>query len=545
MHRLELDKVMYTRDQSDPVSYSFEGGKTYLLIGNNGAGKTTLLESIAGITPIHSGKIIINDQVLNISTRFRKKWNKDALKATTMQIQHIEQYWSAERLVEEQELHGMHVKGEATDRQPRLAYYSSLFHINEHIHEQELHLLSIGQQKKAALALCFAKETPWLLLDEPLAALDDHGKLQFLQALRERKSLGLSTIIVSHQWIELFADIDELVIVEQFQLKQQELTSYAQDEHYYEEKMFNELVREVDKHELENNVELLLKQANTDTGNIQASNYGRSDVMDKELIAGDNKYISSIPKQNTRITNTQLHSFFDPRSIIVSLLLASTTVVIGNSWAATISYLIVAGLVLIYFRHRVKSWLTILFAFIIMSLVFTVVGGIQVAPLSFHIDSALPILLRMTQLLAIIMLGLPVMELLTPFRLQRALEQSFHWLARLNVSIYPYTMLISLIFRLVPLLLQKWNRTAAIARAKFNYSTLLSARSISLILIPYMRNVLRLADQVATSLELRGYSTEKLGKHMYYRVRWRKQDSFLLLSFTLITFIVGLLSSVL
>jgi len=43
-----------------PISLAVDTGETVLLLGRNGAGKSTLLNTIAGLTPVRSGQIIID-----------------------------------------------------------------------------------------------------------------------------------------------------------------------------------------------------------------------------------------------------------------------------------------------------------------------------------------------------------------------------------------------------------------------------------------------------------------------------------------------------
>jgi ABC-2 type transport system ATP-binding protein len=45
----------------DDVSFSFEDGEIFGIIGHNGAGKTTLLKIISGLVTPTSGELLIND----------------------------------------------------------------------------------------------------------------------------------------------------------------------------------------------------------------------------------------------------------------------------------------------------------------------------------------------------------------------------------------------------------------------------------------------------------------------------------------------------
>ena len=60
--------------------------------------------------------------------------------------------------------------------------------------------LSIGQQQRVALARCFARKRPLLLLDEPFSGLDDTLRAEILSLiLRLQEKRALTLLIATHQ----------------------------------------------------------------------------------------------------------------------------------------------------------------------------------------------------------------------------------------------------------------------------------------------------------------------------------------------------------
>lgn len=494
--------------QKQAIEYIFEDGQCYGLAGHNGIGKTTLLESIAGMRELHQGQIWFGNEPLRGKRLKRQYWNKHALRAAVIQLQHVEESWLGDTVEQELAYWSKTFDIEQiTDRSvtEHAEHYFELFGVTEKVRSSELQHLSIGQQKKVALAFAFMSESRWLLLDEPLAALDYEGQQALLTALQQRKGAGLGTIIISHQLVELIPYLDHLVTLENNTLVEQNVEVWQVNDQSIEELLYQQMLKQhVSSEGIVGDEQVTAYPAN------RLGNYEQSIQDEHKAVERWNQY-------------------FDPRSVLVGLLLCSTLIIIWNDWISLGAYSLLTMAILIIFRSRMKKWLPIMISFACMVIIFTLVGGIQLFPFSFNSHSALNILLRMTQLLVIIGLSLPIMELLTPFRLQRALEQSFGWLIKLRVPIYSYTMLISLIFSLIPKLVQKWNRTIAITRVKLNVDKAFSWNGVMVLVMPYTRGILKLADQLATSLELRGYTVSKLGTHIVYKVKWSKQDTLLLL----------------
>ena len=62
---LSLQNISFSYDKTPvlkDISYDFEKGKLYCIVGKSGAGKTTLLSLLSGLTTPSSGTILYDDK---------------------------------------------------------------------------------------------------------------------------------------------------------------------------------------------------------------------------------------------------------------------------------------------------------------------------------------------------------------------------------------------------------------------------------------------------------------------------------------------------
>jgi putative multiple sugar transport system ATP-binding protein len=73
--------------------------------------------------------------------------------------------------------------------------------------------IGVGKQQLVEIAKAFAKDVKLLILDEPTAALNEADSQHLLDLLRNFKSRGLTSIMISHKLNEIEAIADEITIL--------------------------------------------------------------------------------------------------------------------------------------------------------------------------------------------------------------------------------------------------------------------------------------------------------------------------------------------
>ena len=206
--RAKLEKHLQSGDNEFLVDVDIEVPPGFtILFGASGAGKTTLLDCLAGLTTPDSGRISIGDRVL-----FDSSLNL-SVSATKRRAGYVFQSLALfpHMTVEQNVAYGLaHLSpSELSDRVTRVL---NAFHIS-HLAKRKARGISGGESQRVALARTLVTDPEFLLLDEPLAALDSPTKAQIMDDLRAwNRAHNIPILYVTHSRDEVFA-LGERVIV--------------------------------------------------------------------------------------------------------------------------------------------------------------------------------------------------------------------------------------------------------------------------------------------------------------------------------------------
>ena len=178
-----------------PTDLRFEQGQVYGLIGHNGSGKSTLLKLLARQQPLSDGENLFDGKRL-------PDWgNREFARQVAYLPQHLP---SAENLLGRELVEmgrypwrGLLGRMGAEDhRQVERAI--ALTH-TERFAARLVDTLSGGERGRVWLAMLLAQESRFILLDEPLAALDVAHQVEVLTLVKQlSRQLKLGVIIVIH-----------------------------------------------------------------------------------------------------------------------------------------------------------------------------------------------------------------------------------------------------------------------------------------------------------------------------------------------------------
>ncbi|OBW92101.1 iron-hydroxamate transporter ATP-binding subunit [Gallibacterium salpingitidis] len=194
----ELDSVSFCLDEKvllHPISLQFSTSKIYGIIGQNGSGKSTLIKLLARQHSASNGKLSFANKPIH-------QWkNKEFARQVAYLPQHLPQAHNltvtALLKMGRYAWHGLLGSNPKQDQQ---VITEALARTNmTRYADQFVDTLSGGERSRVWLAMLLAQQSQFLLLDEPLAALDIAHQVEVMQLIKQLvQQLNLGVIIVIH-----------------------------------------------------------------------------------------------------------------------------------------------------------------------------------------------------------------------------------------------------------------------------------------------------------------------------------------------------------
>ncbi len=198
MTLLEVKNLSYSyktnQEVLNNISLKIEEGTINALLGLNGCGKTTLLKLIASLLKTRTSEIFINGKGLNDLKNHEK----------AKLISYVPQLSSSEEdfLVKDFLLFGFvsdlkfyeRPKHNQVEKMNEAAIKFDI----ELLLDKKLNELSGGERQKVYICSAYLQDTPLILLDEPMSALDLKNQSLIISILKELREEGKTIILSTH-----------------------------------------------------------------------------------------------------------------------------------------------------------------------------------------------------------------------------------------------------------------------------------------------------------------------------------------------------------
>lgn len=188
----------------DDLTLDVRAGTLTALLGPSGCGKTTVLNVVAGLLPLTSGQVWLDDERLTDVPAERRGIGVVLQKPSL--FPHLS--------VADNVAFGLAMRGVAAAARRAAADEALRLVQLDGFGDRKPAALSGGQEQRVALARALVLEPRVLLLDEPLSALDEglRGEMRALLRGLQRR-LGVTTLFITHDQREAVDIADQVAVI--------------------------------------------------------------------------------------------------------------------------------------------------------------------------------------------------------------------------------------------------------------------------------------------------------------------------------------------
>lgn len=191
------------------ISYSFEGGKIYSIVGRNGSGKSVLLKIIAGLYLQDKGNVLFDNKNYNMINEI-----PDNLGIVIEQPSFINDLTGLENL----KLLAS-IRNVATERD--IVESLEIVNLKDDMNKK-YSKYSLGMRQKLSIAQAIMEQQKVILLDEPFNGIDRQSVVAIKEYLKRVKNEDKLIIITTHIMDDVVDLSDVMLYIEDGMLNEKD-----------------------------------------------------------------------------------------------------------------------------------------------------------------------------------------------------------------------------------------------------------------------------------------------------------------------------------
>ena len=182
----------------DGVSFEIARGETFGLVGESGCGKTTLGRSVLQLEDVDEGSVVVDGtDVTSLRGRELKQWRRNAQMVFQNPSSAINERMTVGEIVREPlDIYG---EGSKSERREKVSHLLDRVGLQPEHYYRYPHQFSGGQRQRIGIARALALEPEFVVLDEPVSALDVSVQAKVLNLLMDLQAeFDLTYLLIAH-----------------------------------------------------------------------------------------------------------------------------------------------------------------------------------------------------------------------------------------------------------------------------------------------------------------------------------------------------------
>lgn len=209
MDILTLKDVAYSYEGSskkvfENLSYTFESGKIYAVVGRSGAGKTTLLSLLSGLETPTEGAVCFKDQDIRKIDRYKYRSRYVGIIFQSFNL--LPHLTAMENVILSMDVSGI----KYSDKKKKAMELLKKVGLEEGEAKRRVLKLSGGQQQRVAIARALSYDPEVILADEPTGNLDKETEDEIMKIFHQLVQEENKCIIIVTHSEEVSAQADEI-----------------------------------------------------------------------------------------------------------------------------------------------------------------------------------------------------------------------------------------------------------------------------------------------------------------------------------------------